>query len=79
MPSKLRIPCRFVPDKAFAAVGVVAAGHADFIAVVNAGHAGKEKEKAQRQLQPLPVAPQQGEKAIGVMGIKQVHHHPGGY
>ena len=44
-----------------------------------AGHAGKEKEKAQRQLQPLPVTPQQGEKAIGVMGIKQVHHHPGGY
>ena len=61
-----------IPGKGRAAEGIVAAGQAYLVAVIEAGHAYPAEQPAQRQLHLFPIPAQQGQAAGGVVAVQQV-------
>ncbi len=66
-----------VPGEGAAVVGVVAAGEADLVAVVDRRGAGEGHLEEGRQAERRGVAPGEVEEAGDVVAPQQVHHHGG--
>ena len=64
---------QFVPGDASAAVGVLAALHGEFLAVVDAGRAGHKEQEGVCQLDAFEACAGLGQEAGGVVAPQKVH------